>query len=77
MIFMAGIEIGTVCVKTKGREAGKKVVIVDFDKAEGMVLVDGPEVKRRKCNFRHLFSTKEKIDIKKNAPHSEVVKLMK
>ncbi|RLG55185.1 MAG: 50S ribosomal protein L14e, partial [Candidatus Hydrothermarchaeota archaeon] len=53
---MPAIEIGRVCVKTAGREAGKRCVIVDIiDK--NFVLVDGPEVQRRRCNIKHLEPT--------------------
>lgn len=68
------MDIGRVCVKIKGREAGKKAVVVAIEKES--VLIDGPDVRRRKCNKRHLFPTKEKIKINKNTPHSAIVKLM-
>jgi len=71
---MPGIEIGTVCIKTRGRKAGKKVVIIDIDEKTGLAIVDGKEVKRKKCNLKHLIPTKEKIEVKKNASHEEVVK---
>jgi len=43
---------GRICVKTAGRDAGLKCVIVDVldDK---FVLIDG-ETRRRKCNILHL-----------------------
>jgi len=64
---MPGIEIGTVCIKTRGRESGKKAVIVDFDSKTKFVVIDGPQIKKRKCNLMHLYPTSKKIDIKKNA----------
>lgn len=54
---MAGLEEGMVCVKTHGRQAGKKVIVLHFDKKAGMALVEGPFVKKRKCNIRHLLPT--------------------
>lgn len=69
------MDIGRICIKTKGREAGKMAVILDVEKE--FVLIDGPAIKRRKCNPGHLFQTKEKIKINRKASHSEVVKLMK
>ncbi|HLD58464.1 MAG TPA: 50S ribosomal protein L14e [archaeon] len=74
---MPGIEIGTVCIKTKGREAGKKVVVVDFDGKSQFAVIDGPKIKRRKCNLRHLFPTKEKIEITKSSDKSKIVELLK
>ncbi|WP_423792342.1 50S ribosomal protein L14e [Methanocaldococcus indicus] len=67
---MAAIEVGRVCIKTSGREAGKVCVIVDvIDK--NFVLVDG-EVKRRRCNIKHLEPTDKKVDIQKGASTEEV-----
>lgn len=66
------MEIGRVCIKISGREAGRYCVIVD-KKDNNFVIVDG-QVKRRKCNIDHLILLDKKIDIKKNAPADEVVK---
>ncbi|MFH1257204.1 MAG: 50S ribosomal protein L14e [Candidatus Diapherotrites archaeon] len=74
---MAGaIEIGSICVKTTGRSAGKTAVVVDFDK-EGFAVIDGTALKRKKCNIRHLLPTGKKVEIKKGASHEEVVKKLK
>jgi len=72
---MGKLEIGTVCIKTKGREAGKKAVIVSWEK--DFAVVDGPQVKRAKCNPRHLFPTSQKISITENASHEEIIKMLK
>ena len=69
------MEIGTICVKTQGREKGRKCVIVDtIDK--NCVLVTGPRsvtgIKRRKVSVRHLSSTGERVDVKKGATDKEV-----
>jgi len=77
VINMAGMETGRICLKTRGREAGKKAVIVSIDEKTGFAVIDGKDVKRRKCNLRHLFPTNKKVDIKKDAKHDEIVKLMK
>jgi large subunit ribosomal protein L14e len=74
---MASIEVGRVCVKTLGREAGLKCVIVDvIDK--NFVLVTGPPkltgVKRRRTNVKHLEPTSETMDVKKGATDEEVMK---
>lgn len=74
---MSGIEIGTVCIKTRGREAGAKVVVVDFDAKSQFVIIDGEKIKRRKCNLRHLFPTTEKISIAKAADKKEILELLK
>ena len=74
------IDVGRICVKTAGREAGKFCVVVDVldDK---FVLVTGPRVvtrvKRRKCNIEHLEPTPEVIKVKKNASDDEVISAYK
>lgn len=69
------IEVGRLCVKTAGREAGLKAVVVDIVD-ETFVLIDG-QVKRKRCNVVHLEPLKEKIAIKKGASHADVVKEFK
>src|SRR3989338_3153833 len=66
------IEIGRLCVKTAGRDAGLKCVIVDI-LGNKFVLIDG-ETRRRKCNILHLEPLKDVIKVKKNASHDEVKK---
>ena len=66
------IEVGRICVKIAGRDAGLKCVVIDIlDK--NYVLIDG-ETRRRKCNILHLEPLKEVIKIKKNASHEEMKK---
>lgn len=69
------IEIGRLCVKIAGRDAGKKCIIIDI--LEGpYVLIDG-ETRRRKCNAAHLEPLEEKIEINKGASHEEVKNALK
>ncbi|MBI2545561.1 50S ribosomal protein L14e [Candidatus Woesearchaeota archaeon] len=64
------IEIGRICIKTAGRDAGRKCVIVDLlDK--NFVIVDG-ETRRKRSNLVHLEPLSTKLDIKKNASSEEV-----
>jgi large subunit ribosomal protein L14e len=72
---MALFDIGRVCVKLAGRDAGKKCVIVDI-KDEHVVLLDG-ETRRRHCNVKHLEPLNETLDLKKGASHVEVVAAFK
>ena len=69
------IEIGRLCVKIAGRDAGKKCVIVDI-LDDNHVLIDG-ETRRRKCNNNNIEPLDEKVDIKKGASHSEVKSVLK
>jgi large subunit ribosomal protein L14e len=77
---MPAIEVGRICVKVVGREAGKRCVIADVvDK--NFVLITGPKnvsgVKRRRVNINHLEPTEEKIDIKRGATDEEVAEALK
>lgn len=73
------IEVGRICVKIAGREAGSKCVIVDIIDSN-YVLVTGPKslsgVKRRRTNVKHVEPTEEKIDLKKDAADEEVLKAL-
>ena len=62
--------IGRICVKVAGRDAGQKCVIVQ-ELGNGLVLVDG-QTRRRKCNVKHLEPTAQTIDLKENATHDDV-----
>jgi len=68
---MSVYDIGRVCVKTVGREAGKYCVIVDvIDK--NYLLIDGLLVRRRRTNFKHVEPLPDIVEIKKGADHAEV-----
>jgi len=63
-------EIGRICVKIAGRDAGLKCVVVDVVDAH-TVLIDG-QTRRRKCNVKHLELSSQVIKIKKGASTKEV-----
>ena len=68
------IEVGRVCVKLAGRDAGKKAVIIDaLD--DHYVMIDG-ETRRRKCNISHIELLEETVEVKKNATTEEVCKAL-
>ncbi len=68
---MSVYDIGRLCVKTMGREAGQYCVIVDIiDK--NYLLIDGLNVRRRKVNYNHIEPLADSIDIKKGAKHEDV-----
>jgi len=68
------IEIGRVCVKVRGREAGRRCVVVDI-LDENFVIIDG-DVKRRRTNIRHLEPLPIVLNIKQGASTEEVIKAM-
>ncbi|MCW4029779.1 MAG: 50S ribosomal protein L14e [Candidatus Bathyarchaeota archaeon] len=72
---MPAIEVGRICIKVAGREAGSKCVIIDvMDKS--FVLVTGPKkvtgIKRRRVNIGHVMPLPEKLDIKRGASDDDV-----
>ncbi len=76
---MPAIEIGRICVKVTGREAGRKCIIVDIID-ENFVLVTGPKqlsgVKRRRVNIKHIEPTDKVIEIPRGASDEEVLKAL-
>jgi len=75
----AAVEVGRICVKIAGREAGRKCVIVDIiDK--NFALVTGPKsltgVKRRRVNIDHIEPTEFKVKISRGASDEEVLEAL-
>lgn len=76
---MPVIEVGRICVKLLGREAGLKCVIVDvLDK--NFVTVTGPKsvsgVRRRRANIVHIEPLQQKLEINRGASDEEVEKAL-
>ncbi len=69
------LEVGRLCIKLAGRDAGKKAVVVESVDAN-TVLIDG-ETRRRKCSVNHLEPTTEVLSIKKGASHKDVAAAFK
>ena len=77
---MPAIEVGRICVKVTGREAGKKCVITDvMDKS--FILVTGPKkvtgVRRRRANINHVEPLQDKVEIKRAASDEEITEVLK
>lgn len=77
---MPAVEIGRICVKTAGRDAGKKCVVVDvMDKS--FIMVTGPKaltgVKRKRANLNHVMLLEDKLELKRGASDDEVTKILK
>ena len=72
---MPAIEVGRLCVKIRGREAGRKCVIVEIID-DNFVVITGPRdvsgVKRRRANINHIEVLPEKIEIQPGASDEEV-----
>lgn len=65
------IEVGRLCVKLAGRDAGKKCCVVDIID-ENYVLIDG-DVRRKKSNVKHLEPLDKVLKISKCCDHSVIV----
>ncbi|HID60899.1 MAG TPA: 50S ribosomal protein L14e [Hadesarchaea archaeon] len=65
------VDVGRVCVKIAGHEAGRRCVVVEIVD-DTFVVVSGPDVKRRRCNISHLEPTDKKLDIPRGASDEEV-----
>lgn len=72
---MSLFEIGRVCLKIAGRDAGRKCVVIETVN-DHYVIVDG-NVRRKKVNVKHLEPLPEMIKIKENAPSEEVQRVFK
>jgi large subunit ribosomal protein L14e len=72
---MSAMEVGRICIKLRGRESGKRCVIVEIID-RNYVLVTGPEditgIRRRRVNMDHLKPLDEKVDLRRNASDEEV-----
>lgn len=72
---MSIVEVGRLCMKIAGRDAGKECLIIDVTD-KNFVLIDG-NTRRKKCNIDHLELLPQKADIKKEAAHEEVITALK
>jgi large subunit ribosomal protein L14e len=57
------VEVGRVCVKMFGRDAGKRGVVTKVIDANFVNLITSTRLKERKCNVKHLEMLSEKIDL--------------
>ncbi len=64
------LEVGRLCVKIAGRDAGRECVILDLVDNR-FALVDGA-VRRKKVNLAHLEPLDRMIEIEQNASHEKV-----
>ncbi len=68
------MDTGRVCLKIAGRDSGHYAVIVNkID--NNYVLIDG-NVRRKKCNIKHLEPTSLKLNIKQNASTEDIKKAL-
>jgi len=72
---MCAMTLGRICVKTRGRDKGKKCIIVSVID-DNYILVTGPKsltgVRRRKVNVSHLRPLEKNIKIRRNSTDETV-----
>ena len=69
---MSIFEVGRLCVKIAGRDAGRTCVVVE-KVSNGYVIVDG-NVRRKKVNIRHLEPMDKTVNVKSKASFADVKK---
>lgn len=69
------MNIGQVCIKIAGRDAGQPCVIIK-QVDQNTVLIDG-NTRRRKCNVKHLEPIDKIVSIDEDAGHADVVRALK
>ena len=67
---MSLFQVGRLCLKIAGRDAGKTCVVVETLK-NNFVMIDG-ETRRKKVNVKHLEPINKSIKIKSKASHGEI-----
>ena len=67
-------EVGRLCMKVAGRDAGKYCVVVDV-LDDHYVLVDG-ETRRRKVNVMHIEPLNKTVELERGASHADVKKAL-
>ncbi len=74
------LEVGRVCVKNAGRDAGSFCVVIDIID-DNFVMITGPKsltgARRKRCNIKHLEPTPYKVKINKDASDEEVLNAIK
>ncbi len=79
MILLSAMDVGRICVKLTGREAGSRCVIVDVVDRNYVIVTGPPEVtgvRRRRVNMSHLQPLDEVVEISRNASDEEIAELL-
>ena len=69
------MEVGRVCKKVRGKDAGKYCAVVEkVDK--NFVMIDGKGLKRGRTNVSHLEPLPKVLDLKKGAVTKDVIAVL-
>jgi len=69
------LEVGRVCKKVRGRNAGELCVVIKKPEKK-RVLVEGRTIKRKEVNIMHLEPLPVVLKIKKEPPREELLKAL-
>ncbi len=70
------MDIGRVCVKVRGKDAGNYCVVVERIN-KNFVLVEGKNMKRRRVNIMHLEPLPKILNIKKDSNRESILNELK
>ena len=71
---MSVIEMGRICVKIAGRDAGERCVITKVIDGNMVIIQNAGRKKERKCAIKHLEPTPKTVDVKDKAAVEKVFK---
>lgn len=72
---MALAEVGRVCIKKFGRDAGARAVITKVIDSKFVSIVTGERKNERRCNVRHLEFLNEKVDTKDKEQVAKILEI--
>lgn len=72
---MALIEIGRVCIKKFGRDAGDRAVVTKVISDKFVDIITTSRSKARRCNVTHLEFLSEKIDVNSKEQMAKTLEL--
>lgn len=61
---MALVEVGRVCIKKYGRDAGSRAIVTKVTDKNFVSIISSERPKERKCNIAHLEFLQDKVDVK-------------
>lgn len=70
---MALIEVGRICIKKYGRDAGSRAVITAMEKDGFVKIMTAERTKERRCNPVHLEFLNETVDVKNKEAVTKVL----
>ncbi len=73
---MALLEVGRICIKKYGRDAGSKAVVTALDNGGFVRIVTAKRNRERRCNPQHLEFLPDKVDARDKEAVQRVLGIM-